>query len=460
VKVLKEVGLKQSEHDSCLFYKIDNGKRNYLLLFVDDMLIAFEDRELYAKLSEKLIEMFHDITDQEGDVISFLGITIRQTEKHITLDQEGFINKMVSSLNLSSIPTYSNPAASDFSVSEDRFLKPQSAADPARLQKMRQLTMAVMYCAQRTRRDVLFLASFLSSITCPEPQDIKAIERVIVYLHNTAGKRQYFYRDGEINLTLFGDASHNSFSNGRGQQCEIIYGDEHSAALDMSSVKEKEVTGSSYESELIVQNKVCQKGIKTSLILEELGIVVPKPMVMYSDNEAAVLTANQEHINKMGRSRFMNRKIFYLYEEVRKGIIKPTWIATEQMDADIGTKHLKGSLYDYLSNRSFSRRYYDEEFDIEEDFLVSPEEHSGTYLNSIPKIIPKKPINKPEIIPKKPINKPEIIPKIPINKPVTTTDLPKNKSKNVKIGGSARKVIYDEDEDEEQVQGKAGSKTR
>ena len=67
------------------------------------MLIAFEDRVLYAKLSEKLIEMFHDITDQEGDVISFLGITIRQSENRISLDQEGFINKMVSSLNLTSI---------------------------------------------------------------------------------------------------------------------------------------------------------------------------------------------------------------------------------------------------------------------------------------------------------------------------------------------------------------------
>jgi hypothetical protein len=149
----------------------------------------------------------------------------------------------------------------------------------------------------------------------------------------------------------------------------------------MNSVKEKEVTGSSYESELIVQNKVCQKGIKTFMILEELGIAVPKPMTMYSDNEAAVLTANQKHINKMGRSKFMNRKIFYLHDEVIKGNIKPTWIATEEMDADIGTKHLKGSHYDYLSNRSFSRLYYDQEF--KEDFEVSPNEYSGVYIDEI-----------------------------------------------------------------------------
>ena len=49
------------------------------------------------------------------------------------------------------------------------------------------------------------------------------------------------------------------------------------------------------------------------------------------------------------------------------------------MDADIGTKHLKGSLYDYLSNRSFSRLYYDQEFS--EDFEVSPSEYSGVYID-------------------------------------------------------------------------------
>jgi hypothetical protein len=373
-RVLRDIGLRQSEHDSCLFYKIDDNSRNYLLLFVDDMLIAFQDADLYNALYAQLINMFGDITEQEGDVISFLGITIRQNEKHITLDQEGFINKMVSSLNLETIPTYSNPAAADFSVSGDRFLTPRSEANPGRLKTMQKLTMAVMYCAQRTRRDVLFLASFLASINCPEPKDIKAIERVIIYLHNTAGKRQVFYRDGDIFLTLYGDASHNLFANSRGQQCEIIYGDKDSAALDMSSVKEKEVTNSSYESELIVQNKVCQKGIKTYLILEELGIVVPKPMVMYSDNAAAVITANQEHINKMGRSKFMNRKIFYLHDQVVAGVIKPTWIATEEMDADIGTKQLKGSLYDYLSNRSFTRQHYEPDDDSE--FEESPEDYA------------------------------------------------------------------------------------
>ncbi len=175
---------------------------------------------------------------------------------------------------------------------------------------------------------------------------------VIVYLYNKSGKKQYFYRKGPIKLVLIGDASHNAFANATGQQCEIIYGDDTSAVLDMSSVKEKAVTQSSYESELVVQNKLCDKVIKTYLMLVELSIPVSLPMLMYSDNDAAVITANQEYIIKIYCSKFMNRILFYLHNQVVDGF------ATEENDADVGAKPLMSSHCDYLSNRQFSRLYY------------------------------------------------------------------------------------------------------
>ncbi len=356
-KLLLSLGLTASEHDSCLFYKFVGSEVNYLLLFVDDMLIAFQSQQLYTDLCAALFKTFGEISEQEGDVISFLGITITQSAGQITLDQKGFITKLKDSLNLTTIPVYKNPVRSDFSVCQDRFLKPQSEANPARLTQMRKLTMAVMYCAQRTRRDVLFATSFLASITCPEVEDIAAITRVIVYLFNTIDKKQFFYREGVVKLILYGDASHNLFANARGQQCEIIYGDEVSAALDMSSVKEKEVTNSSYESELIVQNKVSDKGILVAKMFKELRIPYELPMVMYSDNEAAVLTASTEHINKMGRSKFMNRKLFYLHDKVVDGWVQPTWIETGNNDSDLGTKNIMGSHYEVLANRQFSRMH-------------------------------------------------------------------------------------------------------
>lgn len=355
-EILKRLGFTMSEHDSCLFFLIINEKVNYLLLFVDDLLVAFQDKILRNKLYETLIAEFDEISSQSGEVISFLGITIRQSESHISLDQEGFITKLIMSLNLPKIPVYTNPVRSDFNVCSDRFLTPQSEADPARLKRMRQLTMAVMYCALRCRRDVLFITSFLASIKCPTQEDIEAIIRVIVYLYNTIGKRQFFYRQGPIDINIWCDASHNLFADARGQHCVQIYGDRVSAALDMTSNKGK-VTESSFEDELITLNVGVNRGIMTSLILKEMSVPHELPMYIYSDNEAAVLTANQEHINKMGRTKFMNRKLFYIYDKVLAKWVKPTHVGTEENNADIGTKNLYGSHFDYLANRQFTRMH-------------------------------------------------------------------------------------------------------
>jgi hypothetical protein len=355
-EVLLKLGLKQSQHDSCLFYLIQaNGEVNYLLLFVDDMLVGFQTSSLRESLYNSLIQEFGDISSQSGSVISFLGITIRQEKDFISLDQEGFITKLKDSLNLDKVPVYTNPVRSDFKVCQERFLKKQTEADPSKLKKMRQLTMAVMYCAQRTRRDVLFATSFLASITCPETEDIEAIKRIIVYLFNTIGKRQFYYRAGKIEIEIWCDASHNLFADARGQRCELIYGDKVSAALDLSCNKEKEVTSASYESELLTMNHSTNKGILNSLMFTELGVKHSLPMTIFSDNEAAVLTANQEHINKMGRTKFMNRKLFYLYDKVKQLWVKPKHIGTKENAADIGTKNLLGSHYDYLANKQFTR---------------------------------------------------------------------------------------------------------
>ena len=89
----------------------------------------------------------------------------------------------------------------------------------------------------------------------------------------------------------------------------------------------------------------------------ELQVEAPLPMTMFSDNEAAVLTVSTEHINKIGRTKYMNRQLFHLNDKVTDGLILPAWINTEEMDADIGTKALMGARYDYLSNRQFSRLY-------------------------------------------------------------------------------------------------------
>ena len=355
-KVLLQLGFKASEFDPCLFFKIEGEKLNLLLLYVDDMLLAFENAELVNILHEALIKEFEGVTTQEGDVISFLGITITQSESEITLDQQGYIKKMVDSLDLEKIPVYKNPLGTGYSIVDNRFLQKSENADPVKRKIMKSLSMTLMYLAIRTRRDVLFLSSFFASITCPEEQDIAAVKRAIIYTYNTINKKQHFYREGEIEFTLMGDSSHNLFANAKGQGCKLIYADKHSAAVIITSNVHKFVTDSAYLAELVVQDSLADLGKLYWSRLEEIGIPTKKPMLMLCDNEAVVKTANRSHITAAAKTKFFNTKLFRLHEQVEQGWIVSEWITTKEMDADIGTKPLTGAQYHYLSERQFSRK--------------------------------------------------------------------------------------------------------
>jgi len=357
-KLLRKLGFKESSWDPCFFYKTEEGDvLNFVLLYVDDLLIACENKELETAIYDAMIAEFEGVSTQEGDVISYLGFTITQSDGQITLDQTGYIMKLVKSLkvDLSEIPNYTNPFASNFKINDDRYLRPAKEADVKLLWTMKHLAMSMMYLACRTRRDLLFSSSFFAGVKCPTAEDIEAVKRVIFYAYNTKEKKQVFYQWGPIKMSGVGDASHSLFADTRGQACAIIFGDDTSAALEMSSNVEKFLSKSSYESELVLQNKLAMMMKRTMLMFRECGVQIAQPMNQSWDHLEVVKTMNKEHLLKSGPSKFMSRNLFQLFAEVVNKIINFLWVASRLNRADIGTKDLRGSQFQTLADQTFSR---------------------------------------------------------------------------------------------------------
>jgi hypothetical protein len=354
-RLLRSLGFSQSSWDQCLFYKTEGDVLNFVLLFVDDLLVACENKELEKAIMKAMVAAFEGVSTQEGDTISYLGFTITQTKDQITLDQSGYISKMIMSLKLDKIPKYTNPFASDFKINEDRYLKPATEADVTLLWMMKHLAMSMMYLACRTRRDLLFASSFFAGIKCPTAEDIKAVKRVIVYAYNTIEKKQVFYREGEIIMSGVGDASHSLFADTRGQGCAIVFGDAHSAAIEMTSNVEKFFSKSSYESELVLQNKLAMMMKMRALMFTECGVPIPRPMIQKCDHLEVVREMNKEHLLNSGPTKFMSRNLFQLFAEVVNNLINFRWVRSKGNRADIGTKDLKGSNFQVLADQTFSR---------------------------------------------------------------------------------------------------------
>jgi hypothetical protein len=71
-------GFKRSDYDSCVYLKTVNGSTIYLLLYVDDMLIAAKDKSEIAKLKAQLNLEF-EMKDL-GAAKKILGVELSEIE--------------------------------------------------------------------------------------------------------------------------------------------------------------------------------------------------------------------------------------------------------------------------------------------------------------------------------------------------------------------------------------------
>ncbi|KAG8471605.1 hypothetical protein CXB51_036639 [Gossypium anomalum] len=116
---------KRSSFDSCVYFKKNNdGSFVYLLLYVDDMLIAAKDKGEIRKVKAQLSEEF-EMKDL-GPAKKILGMEIlrdRKTSK-LYLSQKGYIEKLLCRFNMRSAKPVSTPLAAHFRLSSA--LSPQS----------------------------------------------------------------------------------------------------------------------------------------------------------------------------------------------------------------------------------------------------------------------------------------------------------------------------------------------
>ncbi|KAF3647444.1 2-phytyl-1,4-naphtoquinone methyltransferase [Capsicum annuum] len=113
-------GYTQSQHDNCVYFqKSSNGSFIYLLLYVDDMLIASKDMSLIKKLKSQLSNEF-EMKDL-GAAKKILGMEIsreRQAGK-LYLSQKTYVQKILDKFNMSKSKSVSTPLAAHFKISSE-----------------------------------------------------------------------------------------------------------------------------------------------------------------------------------------------------------------------------------------------------------------------------------------------------------------------------------------------------
>ena len=346
--IMDKMGFTQSQIDTCAFYKTNSdGSEVFVALYVDDMLVVGSDTNI-DKFGEQMKSNFGDITSYRGDEIDFLGMKVSRDPNtgDISVRQQGYIESIVEEEDHLKVgkeeasPHYSNFAA-DKSKSE------QSGQSP-KVEYFKKKVMQLMYLAVRTRPDILFdIVVLAARLDTPSNEDLKSLDRILRFVYQTRSDGMRFKSKGKLDYNGSVDASFNCYETGKGHSGFCLFPDlEGSAAILYKSLKQKTVTKSSTESELVALKEAVQNILNCAELMMELDKTVNLyPIIVYQDNESAIRLVNQPVVNRQGRSKFINRSLFQVNENIVNGEIVVVHQNTNELVADFFTKALHGHRY-------------------------------------------------------------------------------------------------------------------
>ena len=92
-ETIRKFGFKENEEDNCIYAKFKNGKFIFLILYVDDILLASSDVDLLQETKKFLSSKF-DMKDL-GEASFVLGIEIHQDIRNgvLALSQKAYLEK-------------------------------------------------------------------------------------------------------------------------------------------------------------------------------------------------------------------------------------------------------------------------------------------------------------------------------------------------------------------------------
>jgi hypothetical protein len=120
-----------------------------------------------------------------------------------------------------------------------------------------------------------------------------------------------------------------------------------------TSIKQKLVTRSSTECELVGVHDVMPQIEWTKLFLQEQGYAV-EDHVLYQDNMSAMLLERNGRASSSKQTKHINLRYFYIKDKIEQGELQVQHCPTEDMLADFFTKPLQGSLFFKMRDRIMS----------------------------------------------------------------------------------------------------------
>ncbi|KAG8480237.1 hypothetical protein CXB51_024800 [Gossypium anomalum] len=328
---------KRSSFDSCVYFKKNNdGSFVYLLLYVDDMLIAAKDKGEIRKVKAQLSEEF-EMKDL-GPAKKILGMEIlrdRKTSK-LYLSQKGYIEKLLCRFNMRSAKPVSTPLAAHFRLSST--LSPQSDDEIEYMSHVPYSSAvgSLMYAMVCSRPDLSYAVSAVSRYMAnPGKEHWKAVQWILRYLRGTTDVCLQFGRTedgviGYVDADFAGDLDRRRSLTG---YVFTIGG----CAISWKATLQTTVALSTTEAEYMAITEACKEAIWLKGLFSELNEDLQISTV-FCDSQSAIFLTKDQMFHE--RTKHIDVRYHFVRDIIARGDIVVSKISTHENPADMMTKSL------------------------------------------------------------------------------------------------------------------------
>ncbi|KAH9662167.1 hypothetical protein KPL70_024758 [Citrus sinensis] len=340
-------GYHRSRYDSCVYFGGSNqGGAAYLLLYVDDMLIASKYKSEIERLKNLLNAEF-EMKDL-GNAKRILGMDIIRNRSAGTLflSQEKYIKKVLERFEMQDCKPVQTPLGPQFKLSAA-----PTSEDESQMNEFpyAQAVGSLMYAMVCTRSDIAYAVSVVSRyLSCPGKVHWNAVKWIMRYLRgsSTCGLLYGKTKNEEIEVIGFVDSDFAGDLDRRKSTSGYMFV-LNGCLISWKSSLQSVVALSSTEAEFIATTEAVKEAMWLRGLLNELWLN-QKTVQVFCDNQSAIhLVKNQMYHE---RTKHIDVKLQFIRDEVGKGTVVVSKIHTSVNPADALTKSLPTTKFEFCVN--------------------------------------------------------------------------------------------------------------
>jgi guanyl-specific ribonuclease Sa len=334
-------GYIQNSYDRCVFNRNDeDGVQLTICLHVDDLLVTCCSNTAALRLFAVLERAYPGkVKTKPGPVVDYLGMTLdfrSKGEVKITMDNN--INQILEECGVTKGRT--TPAGEHlFDIREDDV---RLDSDAKRV--FHSIVCKVLFVAMRVKPECMTAVSFLTArVQDPGEDDQKKLYRLLGYLYQTKGTGIVLRIGDEMKVSSYIDAAYGVHKDSGKSHTGSFVTIGEGGPIYVSSGKQKVVTKSSTEAELIATSDKAGNGISLNHFLKEQGHAMG-PVTLHQDNTSTI-TLLKRGGPASERTRHLNIREFWLTQQINDGVVSIQHLPTEAMYANILTKPVQGAQF-------------------------------------------------------------------------------------------------------------------